>query len=197
MEPSDAAAIEQVLAGDQDSFRVLVERHSRNLFRLVYRMTGNEHDAEEVVQETFLRAYRKLGQFQAKANLSTWLHRVAVNCALDHLRLKDRRNKHLATVQPQEWDDQDQLELIASVPSGDPTAERLVRSVELRERLDSALRELTYHERTAFVLRHFEGLSIREIGRILGLRTSATKNTVFRAVKKLRRALEPFAGFPA
>jgi RNA polymerase sigma-70 factor (ECF subfamily) len=195
MEPSDAAAIEQVLAGDQDSFRVLVERHSRNLFRLVYRMTGNEHDAEEVVQETFLRAYRKLGQFQARSNFSTWLHRVAVNCALDHLRLKDRRNKPLATVQPQEGDNQDQPDLVASVPSGDPTAERLVQCVELRERLDSALRELTHHERTAFVLRHFQGLSIQEIGRILGLRTSATKNTVFRAVKKLRQALEPFVGF--
>jgi RNA polymerase sigma-70 factor (ECF subfamily) len=195
MEPSDAAAIEQVLAGDQDSFRVLVERYSRNLFRLVYRMTGNEHDAEEVVQEAFLRAYRKLGQFQARANFSTWLHRVAVNCALDHLRLKDRRDRQLATAHPPEWDNQEQPDPVASLPAGGPTAERLVHSAELRERLDSALRELSHHERTAFVLRHFEGLSIQEIGRILGLRTSATKNTVFRAVKKLRQALEPFAGF--
>ena len=197
MESSDAAAIEQVLAGDQDSFRVLVERHSRNLFRLVYRMTGNEHDAEEVVQETFLRAYRKLGQFQARANFSTWLHRVAVNCALDHLRLKDRRDRQLATVHPPEWGNEDQPDPVDSVPAEAPTAERLVHSAELRERLDTALRELSHHERTAFVLRHFEGLSIQEIGRLLGLRTSATKNTVFRAVKKLRQALEPFVGFSA
>ena len=195
MEPSDAAAIEQVLAGDQDSFRLLVERHSRNLFRLAYRMTGNEHDAEEVVQETFLRAYRKLGQFEARANFSTWLHRVGVNCALDHLRQRDRREKQFPTVQRLEEDAQGQPDAVASVPATDPTAERLVHSAELREKLQSALRELTHHERTAFVLRHFEGLPIQEIGRILGLRTSATKNTVFRAVKKLRQALEPFAGF--
>ena len=197
MEPSDAAAIEQVLAGDQDSFRVLVGRHSRNLFRLVYRMMGNEHDAEDVVQETFLRAYRKLGQFQAKANFSTWLHRVAVNCALDHLRARDRRASQMVADHRPEWDNQEQTDPVANVAATDPTADRLVHSAELREKLDTALRQLTHHERTAFVLRHFEGLSIQEIGRILGIRTSATKNAVFRAVKKLRQALEPFAGFSA
>ena len=65
---SDAIAVERTLAGDREAFRVLVERHSRNVYRLAYRMTGNQHDAEEVVQEAFLRAYQKLGQFAARAN---------------------------------------------------------------------------------------------------------------------------------
>src|ERR1700694_3718000 len=86
MEESDAAAVARAQAGDQDGFRVLVERHSRALFRLAYRMTGNEQDAEDMVQETFLRAYRQLGRFESRANFSTWLHRIAVNCSIDLIR---------------------------------------------------------------------------------------------------------------
>src|SRR5260370_12599033 len=69
---SDAIAVERTLAGDRDAYRVLVERHSRNVFRLAYRMTGNRHDAEEVVQEAFLRGYQKLGQFAARAAFIPW-----------------------------------------------------------------------------------------------------------------------------
>ena len=83
---SDAAAVERTLAGDPDAYRVLVERHSRNLFRLAYRMTSNEQDAEEIVQDAFLRAYRKLAQFESRANFGTWVYRIAVNCALDRRR---------------------------------------------------------------------------------------------------------------
>jgi len=74
---SDAVAVERTLAGDRDAFRALVERHSHNVFRLAYRMTGNRQDAEEVVQEAFLRAYQKLGQFAARANFGTWVYRIA------------------------------------------------------------------------------------------------------------------------
>src|SRR5256885_3359656 len=83
---SDAIAVERTLAGDRDAFRVLVERHSHNVFRLAYRMTGNQHDAEEVVQEAFLRAYQKLSQFAARANFGTWVYRIAANYAIDRMR---------------------------------------------------------------------------------------------------------------
>src|SRR2546422_11779660 len=83
---SDAAAVERTLAGDPDAYRVLVERHSRGLFPLAYRMTGNEQDAEENVQDAFLRAFRKLGQIETRANFWTWGYRIAVNCALDRRR---------------------------------------------------------------------------------------------------------------
>src|SRR5262245_66240503 len=85
MEVTDAAVVAQVLAGDRDAFRVLVERHSRSIFRVVYRMTGNQQDAEELVQETFLRAYKSLERFELRANFSTCLYRMAANCALDCL----------------------------------------------------------------------------------------------------------------
>src|SRR6201987_882272 len=84
----DAIPVERTLAGDRDAYRILVERHSPNVFRLAYRMTGNRHDAEEVVQEAFLRAYEKLSQFAARANFGTWVYRIAANYALDRMRQK-------------------------------------------------------------------------------------------------------------
>src|SRR3979411_700195 len=91
---TDVAAVSRARDGDSDAFRVLVERHSRVIFRVAYRMTGNEHDADDVVQETFLRAYRQLDNFEERANFSTWLHRIAVNCSLDLLRARGRADKH-------------------------------------------------------------------------------------------------------
>src|ERR1041385_4359215 len=93
MELTDAAIVARARAGDADAFRVLVERHSRALFRLAFRMTGNESDAEDVVQETFLRAYRQLSKFDDRASFGTWLYRIAANCSLDLIRVRKRRNQ--------------------------------------------------------------------------------------------------------
>ena len=82
MAESDAAVVAQVCAGDSGAFRVLVDRHSRPVFRLAYRRTGNQQDAEDVVQETFMRAFRQLRRFESRASFGTWIHRIAVNCAI-------------------------------------------------------------------------------------------------------------------
>src|SRR4029450_6178457 len=88
----DAAVIAQARGGDSEAFRMLVERHSRAVYQLAYRVTGNAQDAEDVVQETFLKAYRQLGRFEARSSFGTWLHRVAANCAIDAIR---RRPRHV------------------------------------------------------------------------------------------------------
>ena len=93
MELTDSVAVAQARAGDSGAFRVLVERHSRNLFRLAYRMTGHQQDAEDVVQETFLRAYRQLSKFDDRASFGTWLYRIAANCSLDLIRARKRRSE--------------------------------------------------------------------------------------------------------
>jgi len=183
MDGSDQAAVARVRAGDEDAFRVLVERHSRQLFRLAYRMTGNEQDAEDVVQEAFLRAYRQVGRFEARSSVGTWLYRIAANCAIDLMRRRPHREVAPRAAQDDGEDD--------PPVSAAPDPERLAASAALRHRVASALDRLSAMERTAFVLRHFEGQSIEEIGRVLGARTSATKHTIFRAVQKMRRALEP------
>jgi RNA polymerase sigma-70 factor (ECF subfamily) len=184
MDASEATAVlARARQGDSDAFRTLVERHSRSVFRLAYRMTGNEHDAEDVVQESFLRAYRQLGRFEARANFGTWLYRIVANCAVDMMRSKQARHDQSRS----EALDESAPRLQADAPG----PERLAQSAEIERRVSSALGALSPLERAAFTLRHYEGRSIDEIGRTLGLGTSAAKHSVFRAVRKLRAALEP------
>jgi len=188
---SDEFAIQRTLAGERDAFRVLVERYSLSVYRLAYRMTGNSHDAEEVVQEAFLRAYQKLGQFAGNSNFGTWVYRIAANYAIDRLRLrKVEEFRHASPGRPME----DGLEVQPVAMVRDPSAspERLARSAELAAKMKEALDALTPTERTAIVMRHWEGCPIEEIAAVLKSNSNATKNTVFRAVSKLRKALEPF-----
>src|SRR5918911_2783077 len=86
METTDLAAVERTRAGDTAAFRVLVERYGRSVFRLAFRMTGNEFDAEDVVQETFLRAFKQLDSYELRSSFSTWLYRIAANYSLDLIR---------------------------------------------------------------------------------------------------------------
>src|SRR5512134_4111331 len=103
MTVSDAPAVlARARQGDSDAFRALVERHSRAAFRLAWRMTGNEQDAEDVVQEAFLRAYRRLEQFEMKSQFGSWLHRIAANCAYDLLRTRARREEQPLESDPEE-----------------------------------------------------------------------------------------------
>ncbi len=193
MEVTDAAVVAQVLAGDRDAFRVLVDRHSRSIFRVIYRMTGNQQDTEELVQETFLRAYKSLDRFELRANFGTWLYRIAVNRPLDFL---SARKTHMQTkdkyqiVDNPEADDSLQIQ----VPATGPGPDRLLLSDEMKRKIAGALGLLTPAERVAFTMRHMEGRSIEEISQTLSLKASAAKNSVFRAVQKLRQQLEPYAG---
>jgi RNA polymerase sigma-70 factor, ECF subfamily len=191
MELTDRAAVDEVLAGKHDTFRVLVERHGRKVFGLAYRMTGNEHDADEVVQETFLRCYKRLDSFEARSTFSTWFYRIASNCALDLLAKRKQDKTHIVESDAHE-DDLSPEERTLDYASPQPGPERMLLSIELRQRVADAMQRLTAVERTAFVLRHFEGRSISEIGNVLKVKDEAVKNTVFRAVKKMRTELEPF-----
>src|ERR1700742_3509396 len=133
MELTDLAFVTKARAGDADAYRVLVERHSRTLFRMAFRMTGNEQDAEDVVQESFLRAYRQLGKFDERASFGTWLYRIAMNCSLDLVRTKKRRSEQMAPAE-QEMDDP-----MLSLPSGDATPDRLAMSGQVRDRVAAAM----------------------------------------------------------
>jgi RNA polymerase sigma-70 factor (ECF subfamily) len=177
MERTEISVVRLARAGDAEAFRELVESYSPKLFRLAYRITGDEATAEDVVQEAFLRAYRSLGRFDERAQFGTWLHRIAVNAALEMVRKRQR--------QPSQSSEDPH-------PSPDPGPDRIALGLEVERAVRSALADLSPMERTAFVLRHFEGRSIAEICEQLGLGVSAGKQAIFRAVKKLRRVLEPF-----
>ncbi|HXG90606.1 MAG TPA: RNA polymerase sigma factor [Vicinamibacterales bacterium] len=191
MHDSDRATVALACDGDSDAFRSLVDRHSRYVFNVAYRLTGNAPDAEDVVQDTFLKAYKQLSRFEARADFRTWLHRIAVNRSIDLIR--SRKHREVG---------QDPADLDIGPPAegngpGAASPDRLLLSTEIRERLSEGLARLTASERLAFTLRHMEGLPIREVATVMGLKTEAAKNSIFRAVRKMRTTLEPFVEGPA
>src|ERR671938_2140598 len=132
MDATDAAAVlARARQGDSDAFRALVERHSRSVFRLAYRMTGNEQGAEDVVQESFLRAYKQLGRFESRANFGTWLYRIVANCSVDLMRAKQARHDQARG---------ESLDVLVEMPAADtPGPERLAQSAEVQRRVRDAL----------------------------------------------------------
>jgi RNA polymerase sigma-70 factor (ECF subfamily) len=183
MGKSDHEAVRAVLDGDKEAYGALVVRHSHSLFRVAFRITGNEADADDVVQEAFLRGYRKLDTFESRANFSTWIYRIAVRCALDRLKAsKVNESSRVAEETDPELDDVQVADRMAG-------PERLLLSGEIGALQEAAMRGLSATERTAFVLRHIEDCSTDEVAAALGVAPNAAKQAVFRAVHKLRLRL--------
>jgi RNA polymerase sigma-70 factor (ECF subfamily) len=143
-------------------------------------MTGNELDAEDMVQETFLKAWKQIGKFDGRATFGTWLHRICANCSLDHIRARKRKQDV-------------PFDATEPVAAATPSPERMALSAQVQAILLPALDELSEMERAAFVMRHYEGLGIEQISAALGVQPGAAKHSVFRAVQKLRKALAPVA----
>ncbi|MGH9519950.1 MAG: RNA polymerase sigma factor, partial [Terriglobales bacterium] len=156
--------------------------YGRPLYRLAYRMTGNSQDAEDLVQETFLRAHRAWPKFEARAQAGTWLYRICANAGLDLLRKRRPR------VLPSSEVGAEPLDLLVNETPG---PDRLLQGRETAAAFAAAFATLSPMERAAVSLRHFEDHSIAEISAMLGLRPTATKNTIFRGIRKLRRTLRP------
>ena len=188
----EASFVARARTGDAEAFRVLVEEHSHRLFRLAYRIAGNEQDAEDIVQETFIKAHRSLARYDDRATFGAWLSRIASNQALDVVRARRRGGER---VEAQDPDDPDPVDRLAEAGAG---PERRLLSLEVTRRVSHAMSRLTPNERAAFVLRHHEERSIAEIGAMLSLSENATKQCIFRAVRKMREALRPLAahGWP-
>lgn len=182
MEENDFELVAQVRAGNADAFRGLVEKHNRTLFHTAYRICRNRQTAEDIVQESFLRAYRKIHKYDSRAGFGTWIYRITVNCALDHMRKETRRQSKAPMVEDPTMD------ALASVA---PRPDRVAASSEIGRAVNSVLENLSPLERSAFVLRHFEGRSIQEICDAMQIHTGAAKQAIFRAVRKLRAALGP------
>ena len=180
MNEPDQHIVQRAIDGDRSAFRQLVLEHSEHVFRLAWRLTSDEALAEDVVQETFIKAWTRLSTFDQRARFGTWLHRIAVNAALDALRRCGSRGRYEKAVD-------DMPEGVA------PGQQCPAEQEEFRRNAARALERLSDVERAAFVLRHYEGRSIAEIGDALDLGASASKQAVFRAVRKMRDALSPLA----
>lgn len=177
--PDEQALIERAQRGDMEAFHVLVEHSKINVYRLAYDLTGNRHDAEDLSQEVWIKAFRFLGQFRGTARWSTWLYRITVNTANDYRRPKMRNVTEYR-------DDMD------TDPAPQGTSANPIRETEAsvtRGHIEEALGRLTPQERAAFVLRHYHDLPIREVAETMSIAEGTVKAYLFRAVQRLRKEL--------
>jgi RNA polymerase sigma-70 factor (ECF subfamily) len=178
MEESDDSIRRAILSGDKEAYKVLMARYTQIVFRVAYRITGNESDAEEAVQEVFLRGYQALATFQGRSSMATWFYRIAANCALEVVG--KRRPEAQSRIAEENDPERSEVQL-ADIKAG---PDRLLLSREIEARQQAAMSELTPTERTAFVLRHMEDRSTEEIAAALNIAPNAAKQAVFRAVQK-------------
>jgi RNA polymerase sigma-70 factor (ECF subfamily) len=178
----DLALVERCLSGDLEAFETLYRAHAGRLYSLACRMLGNQADAEDLLQEIFLAAHRKLGSFRGDAALGTWLYRLATNLCLDHLWSRAAKTGQLTGT----LDDEPGL--------ADTGSSRLAHDTVAKMDLERALEQLPDGCRTAFVLHDVEGLEHREVADMLGIAEGTSKSQVHKARLRLRALLGGTAG---
>jgi len=177
--------IREAQAGSRAAFDALVRQYEHQVLRLALHLTGSEHDAEDIYQEAFLKAYRYLGNFRFECSFYTWIYRIVTNLCLDQLRRRKTRREDHAVVLDRSGEEIDVLASVSDNRSFSSPARELDRKV-LGEKIQAALGKLTPRERMVFELKHYQGLRLRTIGEMLSTTEETAKNTLFRATKKLR-----------
>jgi RNA polymerase sigma-70 factor, ECF subfamily len=184
----ELALVEAAKKGDIGAFEELVRRYDRNVFRIAQHITQNREDAEDVVQDAFLKAYGNLAQFQGQSKFYTWLVRIAVNEAL--MKLRRRRPERTVSLDQDVETDEDTIP--REVADWSPNPEQQYNQAELRELLQKTIQGLPAGFRTVFVLRDVEGLSTEETAEALGLSIPAVKSRLLRARLQLRERLNKY-----
>jgi RNA polymerase sigma-70 factor (ECF subfamily) len=180
--------IREAQAGSRVAFDTLVRQYEHQVLRLALHLTGSEHDAEDIYQEAFLKAFRYIGNFRFECSFYTWIYRIVTNLCLDQLRRKKTRREDHAVVVDHSGDEIDLLASVSDNRSFSNPAKELDRKV-LGQKIQAALVKLTPRERMVFELKHYQGLRLRTIGEMLHTTEETAKNTLFRATKKLRMQL--------
>ena len=180
--------IREAQAGSRAAFDALVRQYEHQVLRLALHLTGSEHDAEDIYQEAFLKAYRYLGNFRFECSFYTWIYRIVTNLCLDQLRRRKTRREDHAVVVDRAGEEIDVLASVSDNRSFSNPAREQDRKV-LGEKIQTALGKLTPRERMVFELKHYQGLRLRTIGEMLNTTEETAKNTLFRATKKLRAQL--------
>lgn len=176
--------IDRAKNGEGPAFKELVDRFKVNIYRLAFDMIGNRHDAEDVAQEVFLKAYRSLALFRGDAKFGTWIYRITVNACYDH---KSKRS--FTAMKPKEEleEDENMKPLYHAEREHDPQVK--AESSLMQMHIEQALEKLSPRERSIFVLRHYSDLPLKEIARILRISEGTVKSMLFRALQRLQREL--------
>jgi RNA polymerase sigma-70 factor (ECF subfamily) len=177
--------VERAKAGDMEAFAELVRRYERRIYRMARQITQNDEDAEDVLQESFLKAFEHLDSFQGQSKFYTWVTRIAVNESL----MKLRKRKSNRTVSLDENIETDEEPIVREIAVWDDTPESKYSQEELRQILDRAIDSLKPIFRTVFILRDVEELSTEETAEVLGLSVAAVKSRLLRARLQLRERL--------
>ena len=183
-------SLEALRAGDRAEFARFVDAHSGVVYRLAMRMLNNSQDAEDVLQETFIKAYKHLSGFDGRSSLSTWLYRIATNESL----MLIRRRKHVEVSIDEPLINQEQEQEPMQIVDFCCLPEEELMSSEVREQLDVAVDNLPENLKVVFLLRDIEGLSTRETGEVLNLSETAVKTRLSRARLRLRQELSEYLG---
>ena len=187
----DTVLVRRAQQGDTAAFEELVRNYDRSVLRLAMHLTDSTEHAQDIYQETFLRAYRNIGQFRFECSFYTWIYRIVANLCCDYLRRKQFHGRHAYSERyPGENDEREQTIVDrASDQRAGASSERAALNGELRKQILWALNKLSVQERLVFELRHYEGLKLQTVASILSTTENAVKNTLFRATHKLRLRL--------
>ncbi|HEY1256373.1 MAG TPA: RNA polymerase sigma factor [Terracidiphilus sp.] len=185
---SEAELIREAQAGSRAAFDTLVRQYEQQVLRLALHLTGSEHDAEDIYQEAFLKAYRYLGNFRFECSFYTWIYRIVTNLCLDQMRRRKTRREGNGVLIDNSGEEIDLLASVSDDRSFSNPAKELERKA-LGKKIQEALTKLTPRERMVFELKHYQGLRLRLIGEMLNTTEETAKNTLFRATKKLRTQL--------
>jgi RNA polymerase sigma-70 factor (ECF subfamily) len=175
----------RLIDGEPGAFREFVEAYKKRIYGLAFELTRSHTDAEDISQSVFIKVYRGMGTFKKDARLSSWLYRITVNAAMDHLRKRPFFPPEQAASVPGRFAD-DSLAR-RDRPPADPTRE--AETALLRGKIDAALGRISDREKTVFLLRHDHDLSLKEIAEALGLTLGSVKSYLFRSIKKLQKEL--------
>jgi RNA polymerase sigma-70 factor (ECF subfamily) len=183
---TDEQLVERVFKGEMQAFDLLVLRYQQRLLGLIGRFVRDPHEAEDLAQETFIKAYRALGSFRGESAFYTWLYRIAINTANNFLVSKGRRPPDTDI----DVDDPEQIDAHAMMADGDSPEANQARD-ELKAAIDQGIAELPEDLRTAFTLREFSGLSYEEIAEIMDCPVGTVRSRIFRARDAIDSRIRP------
>lgn len=184
---ADQALVERVQAGDKQAFGLLVAKYQRKLMRLVMRLVRDPAEAEDVVQEAFVKAYRALPAFRGESAFYTWLYRIGVNAAKNWLIAQGRRAPTSTEVDSEEAETYEDGDLLRDVD----TPERLLMSKQIADTVNAAMAALPEDLRTAITLREIDGLSYEEIAEVMACPIGTVRSRIFRAREAIAQKLRP------
>jgi len=185
---SDTCLVKQARSDESRAFAEIVQENKKKIFYLAYDLTGSAQDAEDLSQEVFFKAFCALKTFKGEASIGSWLYRITLNAFLD----RKRKLSFLAEREQQPLEED--MKIASPAESGNP--ENYAESQQIKKHIEAALAQLSPRERAVFVMRHYQDMPGKEVGKLLNISEGTVKSLLFRAVKKLQKQLSIYRDIP-